>query len=146
MICIAFIAFAQSEHISILFKSRTEPVLAFNAPAHLSMVPMADSGARTANYNSSEYKFGRRQRNGGIALTVIGSVFAVGGSVLLATGVPGLKRDINGDNTPIRDYVAHGSEVGGGTLGLLVGTPLLISGIVKLVKGTRAMKRAAPGY
>ncbi|MBS1683125.1 MAG: hypothetical protein JSS76_00105 [Bacteroidetes bacterium] len=146
MICIACIAFAQSDHASVLFKSHTEPVVAFNALANLSSMQLADSGSRSANYNSSEYKFGRRQRNGGIALTVIGSVFAAGGSALLAVGVPALRRDIAGDNTPVHDYIVHGSEVGGGGLALLVGTPLLISGIVKIVKGTKAMKRATPGY
>lgn len=140
------VAFAQTGQRSILFRDHHEPVLAMNAPANLSMVRMADSSARSTNYNSSEYKFGRRQRNGGIALTVIGAVFAAGGSALLAVGVPALKRDIKGDNTPIGDYVEHGGEVGGGGLALLVGTPLLISGIVKIVKGSKAMKRAAPGY
>lgn len=140
------VAFAQPGHSSVLFRNHNEPLMAMNAPANLSMIQLADSGGQTTTYNSSEYKFGRKQRNGGIALTVIGSVFAVGGSVLLATGVPALKRDISGSNTPVRDYVVHGAEVGGGGLGLLVGTPLLISGIVKMVKGTKAMKRAAPGY
>lgn len=117
-----------------------------NMPANLSTIQWADSGAQKATYNSSEYRFGRRQRNGGIALTVIGAAFAAGGSALLAVGVPALKRDLNGDNTPVGDYIEHGAEVGGGGLGLLVGTPLLISGIVKIVKGSKAMKRAAPGY
>ncbi len=140
------VAFAQTGQRSILFRNHSEPIIAMNAPANLSMVQRPDSGGQTSNYNSSEYKFGRKQRNGGIALTVIGSVFVAGGSALLAVGVPALKRDLNGDNTPVGDYIEHGAEVGGGGLGLLVGTPLLISGIVKIVKGSKAMKRAAPGY
>ena len=146
MFCIAISASAQGEHSSILFRNRNMGMVAMNAPANLSTVQWADSGAQKATYNSSEYRFGRRQRNGGIALTVIGAAFAAGGSALLAVGVAALKRDINGENTPVGDYVEHGAEVGGGSLGLLVGTPLLISGIVKIVKGSKAMKRAAPGY
>ncbi|MBS1619450.1 MAG: hypothetical protein JST76_13080 [Bacteroidetes bacterium] len=146
LLCMVSVAFAQTGQRSILFRDHHQPVMALTTPAPLSMVQWADSGAHQASYNSSEYKFGRRQRNGGIALTVIGAVLAAGGSALLAVGVPALKRDIGGENTPVGDYVEHGGEVGGGGLALLVGTPLLISGIVKIVKGSKAMKRAAPGY
>lgn len=146
LLCMVSVVFSQTGHSSILFRNHSEPVLAMNAPANISMVQWADSGTQKPVYNSSEYRFGRRQRNGGIALTVIGAVFSAGGSALLAVGVPALKRDLAGDNTPVGDYVVHGAEVGGGGLALLVGTPLLISGIVKMVKGTKAMKRAAPGY
>ncbi|MCW3125930.1 MAG: hypothetical protein JWO03_1588 [Bacteroidetes bacterium] len=141
LIFTAFVTRAQTNHTSIMFR---HPVLDGYEFSSIASSPqyfaqkMPIYGDHSAD--NSDYREGRRKRNGGIALTVIGATFITGGSVLMSIGVPGIKNDIN-SNASTHSYVVHGAEIGGGGLALLAGIPMTISGLVKIIKGSNGMHR-----
>ena len=120
------------------FDQATNAEMAFNSPAFSEYAPDAK------DYRTSRrYKEAVSKRNAGIALTVVGGTFLVGGPALLGYGINGL---INNNHSLYSEdgltTLGYGISAAFGAILSAAGVAMLVPGVILLTKGSKKMKAA----